>query len=574
MYIKEINIENYRNLNGLHILFDKELNFIVGDNNIGKSNLLKLLNNVINVRNFASDDFNDITKEIKIEMSLYLETQEIGIFDDLFDVTTSNTINLIIKQKDEEENIEYLHKETEIFIPKSKIKSLNYLYYDSMRNPISEINFDKNRGAGKFLNYLVKTFMEKEENKEKKYFIQDDSDEIISYINKKLELLEVIKDNKIVSQVNVNNISETISRIISLSNEKNHDISKSGYGIQFSFVLILEILQNLINSKNNKKIEMILKNNETNEINVIMGIDEPEIHLHPYMQRNLIKYLLKVIKNNDDDFSTLIKELVDIDKVKGQLIIVTHSPNILIEGYKKIVLMKKVDNETISVKNGAEIQLEESLEKHFETHIMQFKEAFFAKKVLFVEGVTEIGAMYEFAKKLNIDLDYLGVSVISADGGDGIPKLIKVMDEFDIEAYAIMDNDIYSANQLYQYNTKIYSTELKDFEEDVYESLSGIDFINYIVESDPNCINGLWGIARRLNLVISVDGVPPNLDTLLSSNSPEQLLRLKNEKKDEALEILRKNKSIITGSILAKNTSIIPNVYKNILNMLSGEERE
>lgn len=43
MIIEKINIKNFRNLNSLEVDFNKNLNFIVGRNNIGKSNLLKLI---------------------------------------------------------------------------------------------------------------------------------------------------------------------------------------------------------------------------------------------------------------------------------------------------------------------------------------------------------------------------------------------------------------------------------------------------------------------------------------------------------------------------------------------------
>ena len=44
MYISEIiEIENYRNLSGRTIKFDKTINFLIGENNIGKTNILELI---------------------------------------------------------------------------------------------------------------------------------------------------------------------------------------------------------------------------------------------------------------------------------------------------------------------------------------------------------------------------------------------------------------------------------------------------------------------------------------------------------------------------------------------------
>lgn len=47
MRIKDISVENYRNLNSATITFDESCNFIVGENNLGKSNILNLLNVIL-----------------------------------------------------------------------------------------------------------------------------------------------------------------------------------------------------------------------------------------------------------------------------------------------------------------------------------------------------------------------------------------------------------------------------------------------------------------------------------------------------------------------------------------------
>ena len=77
MRIKDISVENYRNLNSATITFDESCNFIVGENNLGKSNILNLLNIIFTRRGFVYDDFNaakllqksEMRKDIVIELS-------------------------------------------------------------------------------------------------------------------------------------------------------------------------------------------------------------------------------------------------------------------------------------------------------------------------------------------------------------------------------------------------------------------------------------------------------------------------------------------------------------------------
>ena len=66
MRIKDISVENYRNLNSATITFDESCNFIVGENNLGKSNILNLLNIIFTRRGFVYDDFNDAKVQKKM----------------------------------------------------------------------------------------------------------------------------------------------------------------------------------------------------------------------------------------------------------------------------------------------------------------------------------------------------------------------------------------------------------------------------------------------------------------------------------------------------------------------------
>ena len=68
MRIKDISVENYRNLNSATITFDESCNFIVGENNLGKSNILNLLNIIFTRRGFVYDDFNDANLPITVNI--------------------------------------------------------------------------------------------------------------------------------------------------------------------------------------------------------------------------------------------------------------------------------------------------------------------------------------------------------------------------------------------------------------------------------------------------------------------------------------------------------------------------
>ena len=62
--------------------FHECINFIVGKNNVGKTNLLDLLNKLMNIGKFDVNDFLEVTEPIEIEFQLKYSPEEVGYFED------------------------------------------------------------------------------------------------------------------------------------------------------------------------------------------------------------------------------------------------------------------------------------------------------------------------------------------------------------------------------------------------------------------------------------------------------------------------------------------------------------
>lgn len=441
MRIKGLSVENYRNLSTATIAFEESCNFIVGENNLGKSNILNLLNIIFTRRGFAYDDFTDATLPITVNVRIKLAIEEIGHFEDLFDLDDYTYINIACRQVSPDENMEFYHLETETYISPSLIKCLNFIYYDSLRNPISEINFDSSRGVGRFLSRMIKDYLANEEGVSSENLIDTEfTESLLADVNAKLRRIKSFKDNGI-SAVLEGDVLQLIPKLFSLQDGKGSSLSKCGYGIQFLLLVTLSILDKLQTISDQRKETGVFVNEETGSksISVVLGLDEPEIHLHPYMQRSLIKYLNRVINNQDSDLSILIKELFDIDRFDGQIIVATHSPSIILNDFRQIIRLYK-DNGDTKIVSGINLTLGEQLEKHLLLHFPFIKEAFFARCAIFVEGDSEYGSFPFFAQKCDIDLDEYGICVIQA-GGDSVLQLIQLAEKFGIPCVGIKDSD-------------------------------------------------------------------------------------------------------------------------------------
>jgi putative ATP-dependent endonuclease of OLD family len=463
MKIKKLEIKNYRNLDGLVIHFDDACNFIVGENNIGKSNVLWLLNTLFSYRSFKADDFKKADAPLEITLQFKLDDLELGLFQDLFDSADHHLINIVAKQENVDESILFFHKETNAAIPASTVRCINFIHYDSLRNPIAEINFDKGKGVGKFLSLIVAQYIETNKISNSNFIDKKLLEDLLGAINNRTSKIKFFKDHKI-SASQEENIETLLLRLITLKDANGESLAKAGYGIQFLILVTLSILEQLQLITQQRKDRAIFENPAGNEraISLVLGLDEPEIHLHPYMQRSLIKYLNGIISNGNRDFMDLIKEMFNIDKFIGQIIVVTHSPNIILDNYKQIARLFSEKN-VLKAMSGSELNLDRQIEKHIYLHFPFIKEAFFSRCAIFVEGDTEYASFPILGEKIYADFDDLGIGVIQA-GGDAVPQLIQIANSFGIPSVGITDRD--NGTKTPKLPNHLQTT-LRDFEEEV-----------------------------------------------------------------------------------------------------------
>lgn len=460
MKITKLEIHNYRNLDGLNVSLEENCNFIVGENNLGKSNLLSLVNILFTSRAFKLDDFKDINLPIEVNFQLKLAPIEIGHFQDLFDLDDYSLINITARQDNIDDNIVFFHTETTTYIQPSVVRCINYIHYDSLRNPVAEINFDKGRGVGRFLRNIISQYLKNKGISDADFLDDTKVTELLGSINDKIVKIKSFQDFGIKASTE-EDAENLLSKIVVLKDGKGDSFLKTGYGVQFLILVTLSVLEKLQAIRTQRGDRGIFEdeNAGTKSISLIIGLDEPEIHLHPYMQRSLIKYLNNVITNNNDEFKTLIKELFDIDEFIGQVIVVTHSPNILLNDYKQIIRFYSEAGIT-KIISGSHFTLGEQLHKHLYLHFPFIKEAFFSRCAIFVEGDSEFSSFPLFGKKMSIDFDDLGICVIQA-GGDAIPQLIELATRFGILSIGVTDKDDGSRPSTLPNH---YQTNLRDFE--------------------------------------------------------------------------------------------------------------
>jgi putative ATP-dependent endonuclease of OLD family len=567
MRITRVEIHNYRNLDEVTISFDPDCNFIVGENNLGKSNLLSLLNTLFSYRSFVEDDFADSTKPIYVILQLTLADIEIGHFQDLFDADDYKTINIICQQITLDDNIEFYHLETKTSIQANIVRCVNYVYYESLRNPGTEINFDKGRGVGRFLNSLIRRYLEANKIGDKDLLQLGQITSLATALNTQISKIKSFKDFDI-SAAPDNDIENVISKLIVLKDGDGNNLTKAGQGIQFLILVTLALLEKIQTIMKRRGDRGIFEDESTGEktISLVLGLDEPEIHLHPYMQRSLIKYLNDIVNNNNMEFKLLVKELFGIDNFTGQIMVVTHSPNIILNDYKQIVRFY-VENRSIKIVSGSTVGLDRQLTKHLYLNFPYIKEAFFARCVILVEGDSEFASLPLFALRLAspIDFDDLGICVIQARG-QAVPQLMKLASIYGIKSVGVSDRD-HSETDTAEPNH--FQTKLRDFDEEIVSLVDrGKESIlrDIVARYDPLGCERVCDSAALNKYAVgkyAVVSKPYAVDLKLAAIPITDLIGLKSY----YLTWFSINKSYPLGKIIGESLSEedIPNTYLDVI---------
>ena len=567
MNIKEIKeIDNYRNLSGLTISFSKSINYIIGENNIGKTNILELINSVFSTGKFVEKDFFDVTKPIRIKLTIEYEDECIGFFEDNFDVDDSNAITLMAEQDVVDGRIAYYHDTPNMTpISYSTIKKINTLYYFAQRMPSKEVDFKRTSGSGKVLNFLIQKSLDTVGIEESDVLNREELDSVICEINKSVETINSITGDSINACLDPV-MDKVISRMLLLGDENGRELSSLGEGIQYAFNIILQIIDGIYDTKISRKPEefdeRLITIDEKKFFPLLLLLDEPEIHQHPYRQRSLMKKINEIMNNSNSEFCNLLKNLFDIDGLIGQVFIATHSPNILLNDYKEFIrVYRHKDSNAVSIVSGNNIVLDDKLYKHLLHNYIYLKEAMFSKQIIFVEGDTENGAIPVFANRMGFDLDENGVGVIKLDGADSVKYCLELYKQFGMKAYAIIDRD---KIDLYNGIPNVFFTTESDYEEDVYSNFTFSDYLKCCKEL--NMLKALIGSIKAKIGEFDYKTFEENPSTIEVDDAVGNLIM--DEWKDKQLSNLKASKNASKGALLAKYVTTIPSAFSDLLNMV------
>lgn len=235
------------------------------------------------------------------------------------------------------------------------------------------------------------------------------------------------------------------------------DVEHQGHGLQRALLVsLLQILAELENEPEDeqekdedKKVETERSESERSVADgviagstfirsTILAVEEPELYLHPQMERKMRDVLYDLAASNN-----------------YQVICTTHSPIFLniAEKHRAVVRLEKNQNTRKVAKRQVTSEIftgdtASDRKKHLRM-VLDFdpsaNELFFAKRVVLVEGDTETAVLPQAAKLMGIFAKYShlehDVTIVNCHGKWTIPAFQEVLNHFQIEYCVLHDQD-------------------------------------------------------------------------------------------------------------------------------------
>lgn len=433
MKISRLQIENFRSIKNSTLTFE-EITAIVGENNAGKSAILRALNSFFNYE-YEEKSFIDGTHQ-------HLPRTVTRITITFSEINDREKYKRYLSDNDEMIiQFTYTYSETKrgrklYYIDKTEKNSLeaeNFL--DKLKDDIDYVYIPANRGSRDF------------EWSDNSIFARLITRYLENYTKKRDNLSNnaVQAGEKIRSQV-LNKLAKELSQLNMYESIGTYEV---GYSQDIDYSLFLTKLKLFINNglshplpvseygSGIKSLTVIALHRmlaNLNGVSIVLGIEEPETNLHPQAQRILIDSLKEQRQNCETQAIFTTHSTVIVDELKHDNIILVRRKS---DSKRKFVTVTTQISSTF----WQDYNIEEF--KHHRFFYYKNSDFFFAKFVILVESTTDAGVVEKLVRP-KIGKKSFYVSIVNIDGIKNLKYPYFLLKNLNIPFVAVVDRDLFS----------------------------------------------------------------------------------------------------------------------------------
>jgi putative ATP-dependent endonuclease of OLD family len=420
--ITELTIKNFRSIKGRTVNLG-QLNFLVGPNNAGKSNIMRALNLCLGdsyptARTFNEKDFFNYDKtqpifiQVKFDSTLSCNPNVYG-FRLTFNGLNNDCEYLAIDSN--EDILCYQPSGREVRVSNEMKEEVALMYLGLDRQATQQIRPSQWTLYGKLLKHIERQL----DKSKKQSFATDVQTTYESNISQDLQQLEDILRTHVKQQTGLDlflrlsmlDPMETIKNLRPYVKEPNlsieFDAEDIGAGAQSALAVAIAQAYSQIVRKS-----------------LVMAIEEPELYMHPHGCRHFYR-ILKQLASNDI-----------------QVICTTHERCFVnVADFESIHLVRKTSGDT-TISSGIDQQISSREELELSSKFDEgINEVFFANHVILVEGPVDKIACRLSLENLGLNLDQRCVSIIECGSNSAIKPIAELLSSFDIAACVLVDQD-------------------------------------------------------------------------------------------------------------------------------------
>lgn len=430
MKLISMTIENFRSIKKCNVFFN-ELTGIVGENNAGKTAVLRALNSVFNfdfeapffldgTHQYAprtvtriSLTFNDVPKK-----NIYDGKKDNSKLSLIFQYSYGNTT----RKKSLYYQIQNIKTQLDDSFLSELKKDIDFVYI-----PANRSSKDLTWTSNSIFQRLITTYL-REYTKNRDTLSQQvirAAHSIKSHVLTRLD--------RELSELNMSDINGQYQIDFATQIDYTIFLNKLGINIEDAGIT-LPVIEYGSGIKSLTVIALHRMYAKQNNVNIILGIEEPETNLHPQAQKKLIASL----KSNRQNCET-------------QAIFATHSPVIIDElDHQDIILVRREKDEkrgfhSIATQLSPNFWEEHNITelKHYNFFKYKNSEFFFSKYVILTESITDAQVIEKLLLPLLGEKIY-NISILNLDGVKNLKYPFFLLRDLGIPFSAVIDKDFFT----------------------------------------------------------------------------------------------------------------------------------